>query len=92
MRAEALTVNFEADPMPERYAATLAIMAVSTQENRRLVSHEYGLPYEEVATWYWLSGEGLAVVDKEFKPRPQLFYGCPIYDGAAHVPPVTLRG
>ena len=91
-RVENLSIAASIDPMSGRYAATLAILAMTSQEGSTLVSDQHGSSNEDVATWYWLIGEGLAVVDTAFTPRPNLFQGSAIYDGFAYAPPVTLRG
>jgi hypothetical protein len=72
-----------------RFAATLSLLAVAADEERILASDENGSSEVEVAQWYCLAGEGLAVITEHFRPRLEHHRGQAVWDGSAHVPPVT---
>lgn len=92
MKIESWRLTTEREPSAESHAAMLAILAMSAEEGRMLVSDDNGSSQLEMATWCWLTGSGLAVIEVPFKTRLELNEGEPVFDGVAYAQPVTSRG
>ncbi|MBC7581527.1 hypothetical protein H7097_01510, partial [Aeromicrobium sp.] len=96
VKIEALRANAGDQTDHVRASIEIAILALSTVEQRVIVSDPYGETFERTAMWYRFAGAGVASILEPFTPRPALMMwqdgqgGEAIYDGQALAPPVSL--
>ena len=88
LHIDEVSVEESCDARKLRDGIALSILALSSAENRVLLSDPYGLSFEETAMWYWFRALGVATIEESFTQRPELLHGQPVFDGSAMAPPI----